>query len=570
MLAPEFLAGAPDALVELYAQVESDILADMARRINTYDYYIPAAAHQRQKLRAMGLTYDEINRRLAEVSGQTEREIIELMRQAGIDAVDAENAALRKAGISARKVTESEAMKAALKGGAAQTEQAFRNITRSTAASASRQLELALDRAWLQTTSGAFSHDEAIRMAVKDLAREGMHAVTYPSGKVDTIEVAVRRAVTTGTNQTYAQVQIAKADELGLDLVEVSAHAGARPEHAVWQGQIYSRSGQSTKYPDFVSSTGYGTGPGLCGWNCRHSFRPYIDGMPRAYTKETLRRYEEKTRTYNGQKLTEYEAAQAQRQIERSIRRWKREEIAMKAAGQDPSEAAAKIRKWQATQRDFLSQTGLKRQIAREQIADRTKTSAAASITGRPAIPVNPNATFKIAVPGYGQKVNDSISSACKETVFRGARDGNEHLILVNLKTGKFAYEEIGERRLVGGKAYYAFLDRNPKERFAFVHNHQDGGPFSENDMTSFLSEKSVEMFVAAGNNGVIYIAYGKKNVPDNYYGLMVSRHDVILAELQQQLRDGKIFIADYVGLAEIKRAEYLIKEYAKYLEVQT
>ena len=30
-----------------------------------------------------------------------------------------------------------------------------------------------------------------------------------------------------------------------------------------------------TKYKDFVKSTGYGTGGGFCGWNCRHSFIPF-------------------------------------------------------------------------------------------------------------------------------------------------------------------------------------------------------------------------------------------------------------------------------------------------------
>lgn len=74
----------------------------------------------------------------------------------------------------------------------------------------------------------------------------------------------------------------------GCDLVEVTAHAGARPEHAVWQGKIYSRSGKSEKYPSLVESTGYGTGPGLGGWNCRHSMFPYFDGTGRVYTDEEL------------------------------------------------------------------------------------------------------------------------------------------------------------------------------------------------------------------------------------------------------------------------------------------
>ena len=47
-------------------------------------------------------------------------------------------------------------------------------------------------------------------------------------------------------------------DRMECDLVETTAHMGARPEHMDWQGRIFSRSGKSRKYPDFVKSTGYG------------------------------------------------------------------------------------------------------------------------------------------------------------------------------------------------------------------------------------------------------------------------------------------------------------------------
>lgn len=75
----------------------------------------------------------------------------------------------------------------------------------------------------------------------------------------------------------------------GCDLVEVTAHAGARPEHQLWQGKVYSRSGTSKKYPGLKEATGYGTGPGLGGWNCRHSFFPYFEDISeRAYTDKEL------------------------------------------------------------------------------------------------------------------------------------------------------------------------------------------------------------------------------------------------------------------------------------------
>ena len=174
--------------------------------------------------------------------------------------------------------------------------------------------------------------------------------------------------VVTGVNQTALRLQDTLADEMDSDLVETTAHSGARPSHAKWQGKVFSRSGKSGKYPDFRKETGYGTGPGLGGWNCRHSFHPYFDGMVRTYGAEELKQMEAKTITYNWEKLTEYEASQRQRYIERQIRRWKREQQAMEAAGKPQEEAKAKLKHWRALQSDFVEQTGLKRQYDRERV----------------------------------------------------------------------------------------------------------------------------------------------------------------------------------------------------------
>ena len=369
MLAPEYLAGLPDRLVAQYAAVEQDILADMARRIREYDFYIPAAQHQRQRLRAMGLTEEEIEARLSVLTGKSREELRRLMEEAVERSLSADAAVYAAAGMGPVDPLAAAGVGAVLRAGLAQTGGVFENLTRTTAHTAGKQFTDVLDRAWLQIASGGFDYHTAIRMAVKDLARQGMASVTYPSGHTDTLEVAVRRAIVTGCNQTAARAQIALMDELGTDLVETSAHRGARPTHAVWQGRIFSRSGRSDKYPDFVSSTGYGTGAGLCGWNCSHSFGPYIEGAPRAYSPALLEQYSTEMVAYNGKKLTRYEAGQQQRYIERQIRRWKREYAAMDGAGLDTGEAAAKLSAWRAREKDFCRQTGLKRQGERSQIA---------------------------------------------------------------------------------------------------------------------------------------------------------------------------------------------------------
>lgn len=380
MLTPEYLQGVPDPLVELYAQAEADILADMARRINGFDMFIPSAQYQMQKLEEMGVLRSEIISKLGKLTGKSERELAEIMRAAGLEALSSDEKIYKIAGVATAEHGKlSPAALKVLQAGFEKTNGLFTNLTKTTANTATKQFERALDRAYMQVSSGAFTSGEAVKNAVKSLAEQGIEAITYPSGHKDTIETAVRRAVITGVNQTCLKMQEARADELGCDLVETTAHPGARPTHAEWQGQIFSRSGKSRKYPDFVQVTGYGTGEGLGGWNCSHSFSPYFEGIPRTYTPEMLESYQAKDYEYNGEKMTLYEAQQKQREIERNLRRWKRENLAMKAAGQDTTQSAVKISEWQERQKDFLSQTGLKRQLRREQVAGWGRSEAAAA-----------------------------------------------------------------------------------------------------------------------------------------------------------------------------------------------
>mgnify|MGYP002672928979 CR=1 FL=1 len=73
------------------------------------------------------------------------------------------------------------------------------------------------------------------------------------------------------------------------------------------------------EYPDFIGTTGYGTGEGLCGWNCRHSFQPWAKGLRNPWADE------HKIDSDENKKI--YEDTQKQRAMERSIRATKRKLI---------------------------------------------------------------------------------------------------------------------------------------------------------------------------------------------------------------------------------------------------
>lgn len=370
MLTPQELDAVPTALVTLYGDVEQDILADMARRISAQNYFIPSAQWQYKKLLEMANTHEWILQKLSEKSKKTADEISSMMEEAGFNALAYDDEIYRNAGLSPHAIAADETLRRILLEGIQNTNGLFQNLTHTTAATATGQFERALDRVWLVINSGAMDYNSAIRSAIKELSERGIQSIRYPSGHTDYLDVAVRRAALTGVNQTALKLQLARAEEMGCDLVETTAHSGARPSHVVWQGKIFSRSGKHTIYPDFVSSTGYGTGAGLGGWNCRHNFYPFFEGFStQNYTSGELEQINAATVKYNGEQLTEYEASQQQRHIERQLRRWKRENAAMRAAGQDATGSAAKIRDWQKTQKSFIEQTGLKRQHERERIA---------------------------------------------------------------------------------------------------------------------------------------------------------------------------------------------------------
>lgn len=380
MLSPEVLAALPESVVALFLQVEEDLLEDIARRIAKMDGITDTAKWQAWRYEQVKLFSSNALQTLATATGKSKAELVQIFREAALETLAADDEIYTAAGLTVPE-TLSPTLQSILQSGYLQTGQMMENFTATTANTVTRQFENALDRAWLQINTGGFTYQQAIRKAIQTLAQDGLSAIVYPSGHRDTIETAVRRAVLTGVNQTAAKLQIARMEEMGCEFVEVTAHPGARPSHAVWQGKVFHIGGAITVdgvyYPDFVTATGYGTGAGLGGWNCRHNFFPFFPGLSkRAYTNEMLAQLDAKEISYQGKDYTRYEASQMQRALERKIRKAKREYLSLDAAGQDTAESAVKLRRARTQLNDFLKETGLRQDNFREQVAGFGRSSA--------------------------------------------------------------------------------------------------------------------------------------------------------------------------------------------------
>ena len=367
MLSPRYLAGLSDDLVDIYSQLEIDILRDMARRLARVGKITEATEWQAQVLAEAGGLKQDIAHILRKYDKRIIKEIQSIFNDALIKNARADNRIFAEA--TGRTVSDNSAQ--AMFATIQKTKQDLTHLTLSTAEVTNKTFLAQANATYMQVTSGAFDYDTAMKQAANEISKQGLTTmISYTNnGKPvrRSLESAVRMNILTGVNQTASTQTMSNCQGLDCDLVEVTAHIGARPEHEAWQGKVYSISGKSEKYPPF-SVCGYGEADGICGINCRHSFYPYFEGMEKHYSQNDLDEMSKETVSCNGKSYSRYEGEQQLRNIERTIRSYKKEAATQAAMGVDNTTARQKIGEWQAKAREFTEQTGIRRERAREYI----------------------------------------------------------------------------------------------------------------------------------------------------------------------------------------------------------
>lgn len=271
---PDLLDALPEELAELYRGLEDTLLEEICSRLRISGELNEVTVADIKALRSHGIPLDEIKKAIAKTNKISMEKLDKLF-----DDVVARNQAYYTSVIDLAHVTKPERLvnEADIIAIRRQTWSAFKNITGSTGFVVVQggRLELlppakayqhCLDMAELQIQSGTISYNQAISKAIKDLAKRGVcvaydkngnvikNRVAYESkiipgaqGHVDQLDVAIRRSVMTGVNQLNQKYREQSMDYLGTDLVEVTAHLGARnvqgpngwEAHSEWQGKVY-------------------------------------------------------------------------------------------------------------------------------------------------------------------------------------------------------------------------------------------------------------------------------------------------------------------------------------------
>lgn len=306
----------------LYENLELEIIQEIAKRIANVGYANTVVLNNVLIGQEMGVIYQDIIYLVAKYNNQTYQQVKEIFKEAGAKTIEFDDKIYKNAGLNPIPFKQSEEMLKWIEATAIKTNLNLNNLTMTTASTSQTAFYNAMNTAYMEVSTGVKSYSQSILDAISSLSKEGT-SIIYPSGRKMSLESAVRMNIVTGVNQTCGKLQEMRADELGWDLMELTAHAGARPSHAEWQGRIVSRSGK----PGYLSLTdiGYGTIAGFKGINCNHDWMPFHEGATRTYTDKQLEALKNEKVEYNGQKILKYDAMQIQRGIERQIREDKKE-----------------------------------------------------------------------------------------------------------------------------------------------------------------------------------------------------------------------------------------------------
>lgn len=390
MLTPEQIRAVANDVTNIYSGVETACIESVVKRIQAGKKITTASLWQMKKLNDVGLLRREL---IQEIKRQTKLAFPEIERLIKTAVKQSRSAnALSLEGLKTYKgaskkelltaLAQSDSLAKTVKKLTASARSMF-NITNTMAEQATiRSYVNSINKAYLAMTTGNATREEAIKQAVEEIGKSGIKVVDskkkvtdnelvrkkgetyttyYNNGtlRLYPLDSAIRRDFVTMVNQSTADLTISDCNDLGTHLVETSWHNGARPEHEVWQGKIFSLDPNDTRYPYFYGSLDaglpdYGNPLGICGINCYHSFSPYFEG-----TEKTTKKGKKSAEENNKQ----YEQQQVQRSYERRLRQLKREQVAYRAGGytEDAQRVQALINKTSKNYGQFLRDTGLTR-----------------------------------------------------------------------------------------------------------------------------------------------------------------------------------------------------------------
>lgn len=517
-------------LSDLYTGLETDLIANIAEYLQNGDIYSSTAQWKIQMLAQLG-ALDKANiRTISGYAGISPALLSQALETASLTAINELEGGFRqlvKDGIiNGTDVPVEDTMAKALAAYSKQAKNSLNMVNTVmlykaksiTGKIINRVAEIAdkpeyiamLNKAAGKVVTGIESRQSAMRQCIQEMTDKGIPAFVDKLGREWSPEAYVNMNIRTTLSNTANTAQMERMNDYGINLVEVSSHSGARPKCAKYQGRIFDKSNKSEKYPHW-KDTSYGQPDGLLGINCGHQIYPYIEGI-------SIQRYFPYDKKENDKA---YKLSQHQRELERRVRKSKRECMVLEKLGDKEGlkRASATLKNRKQALTKFSADNNLPVRTDRtavvgynKSIAGKTKLQSKLTIHQNTSFDTNFKANKKVIenktyFQNYKGITSNSIGDMqvmkyAKKSIY--ANDGleTEDIYLLKAFSGRFInHQKTG--------AYGGVLDidieKYKPNSLVLVHNHPNSSAFSFSDFVTMNDFPQIKTMIAAGHDGTVY-----------------------------------------------------------------
>lgn len=349
-----------ERLVGRIEEMNTYIIEQMGESVKRIGKLTPTQAQQLINILKYGGNYDNIVKKIAEVTEMNVADIQTIFKE-----VAKNDYRFAKQFYDYRKVKyipfeENEALQNQIKALARITVGDYLNLSKTTAFSKkvngkvvytdlARTYHDLIDKAVLSVAEGKTAFNEQMYSTLKELASSGIKTIDYANGRSMRMDSAVRMTLKSALRNLHNETQKIIGEQFGADGVEISVHHNPAPDHAEVQGRQFSNE-EFEKFQNDHDAVDYSgrvfthdhegkDRRSISQYNCYHYTFSIVLGVSKPqYSDEqlkTINEQNEKGFEMDGTRYTNYEGTQLQRKLETEIRKAKDTQIIARASGND-------------------------------------------------------------------------------------------------------------------------------------------------------------------------------------------------------------------------------------------
>lgn len=192
-------------VIEIYQNLELQIIEGIATRIANFGYANTVVINDLRIAQEMGFLYQDIVRLVAEYNNTTVEEVNKIFYEAGEKTLKYDDKIYKEAGLNPVPLKQSESINQMMNATINRTARNLQNLCMTTATTGQTQFINAINNAYMFTSTGVKSYTQAIIDEIKNISSQGA-VIQYPSRSKAKYRKCYKNKCNNGCKSEYGKI----------------------------------------------------------------------------------------------------------------------------------------------------------------------------------------------------------------------------------------------------------------------------------------------------------------------------------------------------------------------------